>query len=70
MNEGKDVSEAQERVNTQRHILEKYPPFPPTIKALLHRLHDLPRWGVKPPLESISAELEEKAVQEFESLPA
>lgn len=68
INEGKDVSEAQERVNTQRHILEKYPPFPPTIKALLHRLHGLPRWGVKPPLESISAELEEKAVQEFEGL--
>jgi len=68
MNEGKDVSEAQERVNTQRHILEKYPPFPPAIKALLHRLHGLPRWAVKPPLESISAELEEKAVLEFESL--
>jgi 4-hydroxy-tetrahydrodipicolinate synthase len=70
MNDGNDVSEAQERVNTKRHILEKYPPFPPTIKALLHRLHGLPRWGVKSPLESISAELEEKAVSEFESLPA
>ena len=68
MNDGKDVSEAQERVNMQRHILEKYPPFPPAIKALLHRLHGLPRWAVKPPLESISAELEEKAVLEFESL--
>jgi len=68
MNAGKDASEAQERVNTQRHILEKYPPFPPTIKALLHRLHGLPRWAVKPPLESISAELEEKVVAEFEGL--
>ena len=68
MNAGKDVAEAQERVNTQRHILEKYPPFPPTIKALLHRLHGLPRWGVKPPLEAISAELEEKVVHEFEGL--
>ena len=67
MNEGKDVSEIQERVNKQRHILEKYPPFPPTIKALLHRLHGLPRWAVKPPLESLSAELEEQAVLEFES---
>jgi len=65
MNAGKDVSEAQERATTQRHILEKYPPFPPVIKALLHRLHDLPRWAVKPPLESISEVLEEKAVQEF-----
>ena len=68
MNAGEDASEAQERVNTQRHILEKYPPFPPTIKALLHRLHGLPRWAVKSPLESISAELEEKVVAEFESL--
>ncbi len=68
MNAGKDVSEAQERVNIQRHILEKYPPFPPTIKALLHRLHGLPRWAVKPPLEAISAELEEKVVSEFEAL--
>jgi len=68
MNAGKDVSEAQERVTKQRHILEKYPPFPPTIKALLHRLHGLPRWAVKPPLESISSELEEQALQEFEGL--
>ncbi len=68
MNDGKNVSEAQERVSKQRHVLEKYPPFPPTIKALLHRLHGLPRWAVKPPLESLSAELEEQAFQEFESL--
>jgi 4-hydroxy-tetrahydrodipicolinate synthase len=65
---GKDPSDVQERINQQRHVLEKYPPFPPTIKALLHRLHGMPRWTVKPPLESLSAELEEQAVQEFESL--
>jgi 4-hydroxy-tetrahydrodipicolinate synthase len=67
MNEGRDVSEAQERVNKQRHILEKYPPFPPTLKALLHRLHRLPRWSVKPPLEEISPELEERAVVEMQA---
>lgn len=66
MNEGRDVSEVQERVDEQRHILEKYPSFPPTLKALLHRLHGLPRWSVKPPLESLSAELEEQVFQEFE----
>ncbi|MDO8753964.1 MAG: dihydrodipicolinate synthase family protein, partial [Anaerolineales bacterium] len=64
--EGKDPTEAQARVANQRHILEKYLPFPPTLKALLHRLHDMPRWAVKPPLESISSELEEQAFQEFE----
>jgi 4-hydroxy-tetrahydrodipicolinate synthase len=68
MNAGKDATEVQARVKKQREVIEKYPPFPPTLKALLHRLHRLPRWSVKPPLESISQEMEEKVVWEFESL--
>jgi 4-hydroxy-tetrahydrodipicolinate synthase len=65
---GKDTSEAQKRVDEQRHILEKYPSFPPTLKALLHRLHGFPRWSVKPPLEELSEKIEEKVVQQFERL--
>lgn len=68
MNEGKDPTQAQARVTEKRHILEKYPPFPPTLKALLHRLHGLPRWAVKPPLESISSEMEEMAVNELSAI--
>jgi 4-hydroxy-tetrahydrodipicolinate synthase len=68
MNEGKDPNEALERVKKQRAILEKYPPFPPTLKALLHRLYGMPRWPVRPPLEPISEEMEELVVEEFESL--
>ena len=68
MNEGKDATEAQERVKKQREVLDKYPPFPPTLKALLHRLHGFPRWAVLPPLEKISEEMEELVVQEFEGL--
>ena len=68
LNEGKDSTEAQARVQQQRDILDKYPPFPPTLKALLHRLHGMPRWAVKPPLESISEEMAERVVQEFEAL--
>lgn len=68
MRDGRDISEAQARVDHQRHLLEKYPPFPPTLKTLLHRLHGFPRWSVKPPLESISQELEEKVVAEFQAL--
>jgi 4-hydroxy-tetrahydrodipicolinate synthase len=68
MNDGKDPSEALARVKRQRDILDKYPPFPPTLKALLHRLHGFPRWSVRPPLESIAEELEELVVQEFEGL--
>lgn len=68
MNEGKDVTETLNRVKSQRDILDKFPPFPPTLKALLHRLHGFPRWSVRPPLEPIPGELEEQAVQEFEGL--
>jgi dihydrodipicolinate synthase/N-acetylneuraminate lyase len=68
MRAGEDVSTAQKRVDEQRHILEKYPPFPPTLKALLHRLHGLPKWNVKPPLESVPIELEEQVLKELEGL--
>ena len=63
--EGKDATAAQARVTEQRHILEKYAPFPPALKALLHRQYGLPRWSVKPPLENIKSELEEKLVEEM-----
>jgi len=65
--DGKNSSTVQERINQQRHILEKYPPFPPTIKALLHRLHKFPRWSVKPPLENISDDTLESALAEIQS---
>jgi 4-hydroxy-tetrahydrodipicolinate synthase len=68
MNQGSNSTEALARVKQQRDILDKYPPFPPTLKALLHRLHGLPRWSVRPPLESLSDKLEEQVVQEFEAL--
>lgn len=68
MNAGKDSTSAQQRVTEKRHVLEKYPPFPPTLKALLHRMYALPRWAVKPPLESVSIILEEQALQDLGAL--
>ena len=62
---GADPTEIQMRVTSQRHVLEKYPPFAPTLKALMHRLHNLPRWSVRPPLEMLSSEMEEQALAEF-----
>jgi len=62
---GADPTTMQARVTAQRHALEKYPPFAPTLKALMHRLHNLPRWNVRPPLEALSAEVEEQALAEF-----
>ncbi len=63
--EGKDPTEIQARVSEKRHILEKYMPFPPTLKALLHRMHNLPRWAVKPPLEELDEKMLEEVLQEL-----
>jgi 4-hydroxy-tetrahydrodipicolinate synthase len=68
--DGKDATAAQARVTAKRHVLEKYPPFPPTLKALMYRMHGLPRWAVKPPLVAISEEVEEKVLEELEGWKA
>lgn len=62
---GRDPSAAQGRVTRQRRILEKYPPFPPALKALVHRLHGFPRWPVRPPLENLQPESESALLREF-----
>lgn len=62
---GADPSAAQARVSALRHALEAYLPFAPTLKALLHRMHGLPRWGVRPPLEALSPETEARALDHF-----
>jgi 4-hydroxy-tetrahydrodipicolinate synthase len=68
INVGNDPTEALARIKRQRDILDHYPPFPPTLKALLHRLHGFPRWSVRPPLESLAQEMEDQVVQQFEAL--
>jgi 4-hydroxy-tetrahydrodipicolinate synthase len=67
INEGNDPTLTFGRVKKQRAILEKYPPFPPALKALLHRVYGLPRWTVRPPLEAMAQEMEEQLVQDFEA---
>ena len=48
--EHRDASAVQARVSAQRQALEQLQPFPPTLKALLARMHGQPRWPVRPPL--------------------
>jgi 4-hydroxy-tetrahydrodipicolinate synthase len=66
--EGKDPIEAQARVAEQRHILEKYMPFPPILKALLHKLYEFPKWTVRPPLEELDEKKLEEAQKEFSKI--
>lgn len=65
MQEDRDASEAQTRATQKRHILEKYPPFPPTLKALMHQMHKFPKWSVKPPLDELSDDLGWQVYQEL-----
>ncbi|HKJ39234.1 MAG TPA: dihydrodipicolinate synthase family protein [Anaerolineales bacterium] len=68
ISEGKDASQIQGRVTLLRQIIEKYPPFPPTLKALLHRMHDLPLWSVKPPLEAMPEDILQLAESRLKEL--
>jgi 4-hydroxy-tetrahydrodipicolinate synthase len=68
MCEGKDAAESLAQVKTRRELLDQYQPFPPALKALLHRLHGFPRWAVRPPLVEISREREEELIQEYAAL--
>lgn len=57
-----DASAIQARTSALRHILERYLPFPPTLKALLARQYHRPRWAVRPPLVELPHEVEAAAV--------
>ena len=63
--QGTSDETAQARLSAARSVIERYPPAPSLIKALLARQHALPRWNVRPPLLPLPAELEEQALGEF-----
>lgn len=57
--------QAQERLNTAREIMDRYPPASSTLKALLARQHSFPEWAVRPPLLPTSPETAEQAAREL-----
>ncbi len=56
--------DAVSRLKTARGVMNRYAPFPPLYKALIHRLHALPQWAVRPPLLALRPELLEAALAE------
>jgi 4-hydroxy-tetrahydrodipicolinate synthase len=62
---GKDTKPAQAKVSEQRHILEKYQPYPPLLKALLARQYNRPCWPVRPPLVEMPKADQEKVIAEL-----
>ena len=59
---------AQERLAAARAVMERYPPFPPLLKALLARGYPFPLWTVRPPLLPLPTELAGQAGQELAKL--
>lgn len=66
--EGKDPSEAQAKVSEQRHFLESYAPIAPILKGLLHKIHGLPRWSVRAPLEDADEKTLVDAAEKFSKI--
>jgi len=62
---GKGAPEAQAKINAQQEVLSRYAPFPPSVKALVSRLHNFPLWAVKTPLTPLSPEKSAQAYQEM-----
>jgi 4-hydroxy-tetrahydrodipicolinate synthase len=57
--------QAQERLNAARQVMDRYPPTPSTLKALLARQFSFPLWAVRPPLLPISPETTEQVAREL-----
>jgi len=64
--QGEAAPEAQATLNAARDALEAFPPFAPTVKALLHALHGFPRWAVRPPLLPLTDEKAAEAARLME----
>ena len=62
---GKDPTDMQAKVTEQRHFLEGFSPIAPILKGLLHKLHGLPHWAVRPPLESVDEKILGDAAEKF-----
>lgn len=65
---GKDPSEVQTKITEQRHFLEQFSPIAPILKGLLHKIHGLPLWSVRPPLESADEKTIEEAAEIFSGI--
>ena len=61
-------AEAQARLDTARALLERFPPFPPVIKALFFRHYGFPRWAVRPPLLPMPAEQEDQLAAAYSAI--
>jgi 4-hydroxy-tetrahydrodipicolinate synthase len=62
---GEDPTAPQAKVIEQRHFLEQFAPIAPMLKGLLHKVHGLPHWAARAPLQNTDEKILESAAAEF-----
>ena len=65
---GQSTGNIQQHLNAARDVMDRYPPAPPLLKALLSRRYGLPAWAVRPPLVPISQDRLDQAAQELKTV--
>lgn len=55
----------QEQLTAARAIMDRYPPAPSTLKALLAAQHGFPLWAVRPPLLPLTPDVMRQVTAEF-----
>ncbi len=58
-------TQAQEKLSALRQAAERFQPFPPLVKAVLHERFGYPAWPVRPPLQPLTAEMTHQAIVEI-----
>lgn len=59
----------QSTLDAARGVMDKYPPAPPLIKAVLALKHGFPLWSVRPPLLNLPQETVAAIAAELEAIP-
>jgi 4-hydroxy-tetrahydrodipicolinate synthase len=66
---GLDPAEPQERLSAARTALERYTPFPASLKSLLALRYNTPGWNVRPPLVPLTPAEREDLLQSLQAIP-
>jgi len=59
---------SQAHLNACREVMNRYPPAPPLLKALINRQHGFPKWPVRPPLSPLPETILDQAVESLEAI--
>jgi dihydrodipicolinate synthase/N-acetylneuraminate lyase len=62
---GENATDEQEFIISKKIRMDPYRPLPATVKTLLHVLHNLPDWSVRPPLTPLSNSAVDRLLQDM-----